>query len=55
MKLAYNGKIKNHGAKHRVQAIALLAAMKTKIRQYINDGLQVAHHVLPSWHHAWVG
>ena len=25
MKLAYNGKIRNHWAKHRAQAIALLA------------------------------
>ena len=33
MKLAYNGKIENRGAKHRAQAIALLAAKKINIRQ----------------------
>ena len=32
MKLVYNGKIKNHGGKHRAQAIALPGAKKNKDR-----------------------
>ena len=31
MKMAYSGKIKHLGAKHRAQAIALLAAKKDRI------------------------
>ena len=35
VKLAYDGKIEHHGAKHISQAILLLAAKKDKIGQYM--------------------
>jgi hypothetical protein len=59
-KLAYNGKIEHHWAKHRAQAIALHPAnKKDRIRQYTTqkDGYKQkqTHHIRPSRHHAWVG
>ena len=38
MKLAYNGKIEHHWARHRAQAIALLPAKQDRIGQCTNDG-----------------